>query len=954
MAQPVWVTDAGSLGTIPEGIFYQVPLLAYDPTDPLGNEIYYVLLAGQLPPGIQCNSSGLISGTPQAIASIQGVPQAVNRDTTSTFAIRAYTTKIVLGNVVIDRLADRTFALTITGQNPPQFVTPTGNVGTFYDGTPIDPIQIQISDPDPGDTTVITVASGVLPPGLSITTQGLITGYIIPVNPINDTGGFDRDFQNFDMFPFDFVRQSPNTNYQFILEVSDGKASDLRSYQIFVYSRTTLQASTTDITADDTFVDASQTPDYLPFLTNAAPSDLGTVRADNFWAYQFKGLTFGPYTIEYLEYPGVGLQLPPGTTLDPFTGWLYGYLPDLGLTEITYNFAIYLIDTDNAQVKSKPYYFSVTLSGQVETQVVWLTDYDLGSVINGSTSLLNVEAVNTGGRPLQYQLRPGAIPPTDYVPGVYNKLPQGLSLLSSGDIAGRVSFNTFALDLGTTTFDKTLRTTLIQTPQETTFDSQFTFTVNAFSSDGQISVYKTFTVKVLRVYNEPYENLYIKAMPPFPNRALINSLIQNSDIFAPADIFRSQDPNFGIATSVVYNHCFGLTSSTYELYVSSLIKNHYWKNLILGEIKTAQATDAAGNVIYEVVYSAIQDNLVNNQGISVSKQVTLPYPINAGDSTEIDTVYPNSLANMRDQVIDVVGQISNLLPLWMLSKQANGKVLGFTPAWVIAYCKPGTSGQVAYNVRTQFGQQLNLVDFEVDRYELDRLLSIHWDPIADSSQGAWVPVPAETTFDLLLHYVVVSIVNGGTGYKINDKILILGSDLGGTDVLNDVIINVQDTDATTGAITVVNYTGTAPVLARYSTSSNTNLTIGTGYKNLNVGTGLSYTVGQYISIAYDGANYMIGAVTSYSDITGNLTVFVTITQGSGAYGSWSVNETFNNITGTNIIGSGVGAEFEFTIGSGNPTTFDATSMRFEAPVDIYTNTDAFDKYLVFPRRNILV
>ena len=954
MAQPVWVTDAGSLGTIPEGIFYQVPLLAYDPTDPLGNEIYYVLLAGQLPPGIQCNSSGLISGTPQAIASIQGVPQAVNRDTTSTFAIRAYTTKIVLGNVVIDRLADRTFALTITGQNPPQFVTPTGNVGTFYDGTPIDPIQIQISDPDPGDTTIITVASGVLPPGLSITTQGLITGYIIPVNPINDTGGFDRDFQNFDMFPFDFVRQSPNTNYQFTLEVSDGKASDLRSYQIFVYSRTTLQASTTDITADDTFVDASQTPDYLPFLTNAAPSDLGTVRADNFWAYQFKGLTFGPYTIEYLEYPGVGLQLPPGTTLDPFTGWLYGYLPDLGLTEITYNFAIYLIDTDNAQVKSKPYFFSVTLSGQVETQVVWLTDYDLGSVINGSTSLLNVEAVNTGGRPLQYQLRPGAIPPTDYVPGVYNKLPQGLSLLSSGDIAGRVSFNTFALDLGTTTFDKTLRTTLIQTPQETTFDSQFTFTVNAFSSDGQISVYKTFTVKVLRVYNEPYENLYIKAMPPFPNRALINSLIQNSDIFAPADIFRSQDPNFGIATSVVYNHCFGLTSSTYELYVSSLIKNHYWKNLILGEIKTAQATDAAGNVIYEVVYSAIQDNLVNNQGISVSKQVTLPYPINAGDSTEIDTVYPNSLANMRDQVIDVVGQISNLLPLWMLSKQANGKVLGFTPAWVIAYCKPGTSGQVAYNVRTQFGQQLNLVDFEVDRYELDRLLSIHWDPIADSSQGAWVPVPAETTFDLLLHYVVVSIVNGGTGYKINDKILILGSDLGGTDVLNDVIINVQDTDATTGAITVVNYTGTAPVLARYSTSSNTNLTIGTGYKNLNVGTGLSYTVGQYISIAYDGANYMIGAVTSYSDITGNLTVFVTITQGSGAYGSWSVNETFNNITGTNIIGSGVGAEFEFTIGSGNPTTFDATSMRFEAPVDIYTNTDAFDKYLVFPRRNILV
>jgi len=883
MAQPVWVTPVGSLGTIPEGIFYQVPLIAYDPADPEGNEVYYILLAGQLPPGVQCTRTGLISGIPQAVASIQGVPLPVSRDVTSTFAVRAYTEKIVQGRAVIDRLADRTFSLTVTGQNPPVFVTPAGNVGTFYDGTPIDPIQIQTSEQDPADVTTITLISGELPPGLSISTSGLITGYVIPVNPISINGGWDRTEPNvvaWDQYPFDFVINSPNTNYQFTLEVTDGKSSDLRTYEIFVYSRTTLQASTTDITADDTFVDASQTPDYLPFLINAKPSDLGTVRADNFWAYQFQGLTFGDYIIEYLEYPGAGLQLPPGTTLDPFTGWLYGYLPDVGASEITYNFAIYLINTTDNVIKSDPYYFTVTLTGQVETQVIWLTAADLGSIINGSTSLLKVEAVNTGGRSLQYRLRPGAIPPPDYVPGVYNKLPQGLQLLPSGDIAGRVSFNTFALDLGTTTFDKEVRTSLVKSPQETTFDTQYTFTVNAYSVDGYVSVFKTFTVKVLRVYNEPYENLYIKAMPPYTGRALINQLIQNSDIFRSDLIFRPQDPNFGIATSVIYNHCFGLTSSTYELYISSLIKNHYWKNLVLGEIKTAQATDARGNVIYEVVYSAIQDDLVNSNGISVSKQVTLPYPINEGDSTEITTVYPNSLPNMRDQVIDVVGQISNLLPLWMLSKQVDGKVLGFTPAWVIAYCRPGCSGQVAYNVRTQFGQQLNLVDFEVDRYELDRLLSIHWDPIADSSSGAWVPPGAETTFDLVLHYEVDAVVNAGTGYKINDRILIAGSDLGGTDLLNSVTITVQDIDSTTGAITILNLVGTAPL--------------------------------------------------------------------------FSSGDTYTNITGTTIVGSGTGAEFDFVVGSGVATTFDKTSMRFEAPVDIYTNTDAFDKYLVFPRRNILV
>jgi len=36
------------------------------------------------------------------------------------------------------------------------------------------------------------------------------------------------------------------------------------------------------------------------------------------------------------------------------------------------------------------------------------------------------------------------------------------------------------------------------------------------------------------------------------------------------------------------------------------------------------------------------------------------------------------------------------------------------------------------------------------------------------------------------------------------------------------------------------------------------------------------------------------------------------------------------------------------------TRFDGGSMQFIAPVDMYSNTQEYDKYLVFPRRNILV
>ena len=869
MSQPQWQTAAGHLGTIPEGQFYQIQLVATDPAHPLDpTAVTYRVIAGALPLGIQCTSTGMLEGVPYTINGIDNV--------NSRFAIRAST------NTIPPRFADRTFDFTVLSQVPPVFVTPAGNVGTFYDGAPITPIQIQISDPNPGDNIVISLAVGSLPPGLSLSPTGLITGYITPLVPINQTPGFDAT--PFDQYAFDFYTNSLSTNYQFTLELNDGRETSIRTFEIYVYSRSSLTADTIEFTADNTFITADETNLYTPFLVNAEPSNLGTVRSDNFWAYQFIGLDFNDDVIEYREYPGAGLQLPPGTTLDLQTGWLYGYLPYQGAVENTYDFAITVRKAYDPQYCSDPYNFSLTLVGQVNTDVTWLTPSDLGTIINGSTSTLYVAAINSGDRVLQYRLTPGSYPTPNI--GVYNKLPQGLQLLSSGNIAGRVSFNTFALDLGTTTFDQ----------GATTFDSKFTFTVNAYSLDGLVSVFKTFSITVARVYNEPYENLYIKCMPPQNDRDLINQLIQNQDIIPVDLVYRSDDPNFGVARNVIYQHAYGLTAATYDTYVSSLRINHYWKNLVLGSIKTARALDNAGNVLYEVVYSSIIDNLVNDSGQSVSKSVTLPYPINQFDSTEIDTVYPNSLINMRDQVIDTVGQISNILPRWMLSKQANGKVLGFVPAWVICYCKPGRSGQVAYNIAEQFSDQLNRVDFEVDRYELDRLLTHNWDPVADSTYGAWVPTPAETTFDLNLHYRIgtedssyqtiasISTYNGGFGYDVGDQILVLGSDLGGEDGVNDATITVMEinegSDSAAGIITIVNVQGQAP---RFS--------------------------------------------------SGNM---------------------YNSVGGSNIIGTGSGATFDFLVASGEITTFDASSMRFEAPVDMYSSTDVYDKYLVFPRRNILV
>jgi hypothetical protein len=215
---------------------------------------------------------------------------------------------------------------------------------------------------------------------------------------------------------------------------------------------------------------------------------------------------------------------------------------------------------------------------------------------------------------------------------------------------------------------------------------------------------------------------------PDNSRTLLGTLLRNQDVIKQELLFRADDPYFGVSTDVTYSHAYGLSAETLETYVNSLKFNHYDKRLILGNVKTAQALDETGNVLYEVVYSEIIDNLKN-----VSKSV----------STEAGTVYPNSLDNMQTQVISEVAQVSARLPTWMLSKQSDGSVLGFVPAWVIAYTLPGQSSTLAYDINAYFKTQFNKLDFVADRYTIKGQFVENW----DSEDQQWYPTDS-TTFDI--------------------------------------------------------------------------------------------------------------------------------------------------------------------------------------------------------------
>lgn len=763
MEAPVWITAAGSLGVVPEGKFYRIALEAEDPDD-IGNPaaVTYSLIAGALPSGVQVNTNGTIEGIPISVADFKGVPSEVSENTESKFAIRV---------VDVDgQIADRTFTLTVSGQDKPTWITPPGRLGAWLDGSEVE-YQLLATDLDPGDIITMTLVSGSLPEGLTLSEDGLISGFAIPLKPLGITADprFDADGTSFDEFPFGFTSTSISQNYQFTVRLTDGKDIVLRTFEIFIHSHDNTTVDSDLILADSGNITADTITVRSPYITNHLDS-IGRYRHDNYFAYKFEGedpdgesiqyyMAYEPETPEASSVNNTfvtvdadtitidGLGIMAGLSIDLDTGWLHGYLPNIGLIEETYTFGIKVFKKLSTDIESLLYMQTITLYGDIDTEVVWITDADLGVINNGDISTLFIEAVHADTE-LFYRLKSGE----------NNKLPQGLQLLPSGNIIGQVSFKTFTLDSGATTFEEDFATRLGGDP--TTFDLTFRFIGEAYSLDNIVSVTKEFTILVNREYDSPHSPVYCKALPPVEDRILIDTLLSNTTVIPTDALYRADDPNFGVTDRVVYNHAYGLAPLAIEEYFAALELNHYNKSLVLGEIKTARALDDNENIIYEVVYSQIVDTYVNAAGESVPPVIPIKYPAYDNGSL-VSEVYPNSLDVMRERLIDEIGQISKVLPTWMLSKQEDGIVPGFVAAWVIAYTEPGKSKFLQYNIEEFFGTQLNLIDFEIDRYTLDSKLSEYWqssisadsilytadtaDITADVSAG-WLP-GIQTTFD---------------------------------------------------------------------------------------------------------------------------------------------------------------------------------------------------------------
>ena len=691
MPRPIWTTPSQFISTIREGEYFRFEFNAT-------NAVRYQLIAGSLPPGMQLITRANAFGN----SSIEGTSTITNLNPEEkiynySFSIRAISSD--------NQISDRGFSLAVNANKEPIIVGPVENLGTYIEGTRVD-VKIIAVDFTPADILTFSIRSGSLPTGIELQTSGRLLGYVRRLS-LSD----------------------PSTRtYNFTVEVSDGINKNLKNYSITVQKNADV--------------------DLRPVLLTE-PEEMTVAEHDNYFSFKFTGLDFDGESLTYFivntlndfdnkqetGYDTAGFddyvfdqitsEIPTGLILDPTTGWLHGRLPSL-TTPQTFKFFVGVKKTNPPNTTSEFKEFSLYVYPGVYQTLTWISPSNLGDLFNGMVSDLAVEATLTNGNAVYYRLLPYNVGDPKPI-----RLPQGIRLTESGLLIGRASFRCFTLDGGSTR---------VSDNDNTSYDETYIFNVEARNHPNPLSATiissKEFTVRVRNRNPLPYENIYIRALPDPSNRLLYQNLVNATDWLSESIVYRAEDPYFGRAQELKMLFIPGVEAPLLSTYFSSETLNHYRKQMRLDKIDYSVATDQNFNPIYEVIYATIKDDRTNEQDQSTAMEINLIgkianyYKIDGVPQTSI---YPNSFVNMRARILEKL-ELENkgVLPRWMTSVQPDGSVPGPINVIPLAYVIPGTASTAVQRLNekiknTNSLKNLSVFNFAIDRYQIDRHLSKHWD-----------------------------------------------------------------------------------------------------------------------------------------------------------------------------------------------------------------------------------
>jgi len=737
MSTPVWTTTAGKLGAINELASYSLQLEANTADS---TAVTYSIIAGSLPNGLELTSTGLLQGT----------PVEVSKRTLYTFVVRA---------TAGTKITDRTFKLDIKGADAPTFTTATGqlqlddstSVGLYWvmDGSSIS-FQMQATDTDTaaGQQLVYEVIQGALPPGVTMTKTGLISGVVELTDDerYGPQGGYAEDYDDY-VYDRTLFSKSRSVNYDFIIRVTDGASYVEQNNSIFVYTADYWRVSNTEIRADmNTIGGATLSVDFSahrrPIFKTA--SDLGTFRHDNAVVIKIDVEDVDPLLAD-LTYTIQSGSLPSGLSVDSSSGEIYGTLSRQVATETNYQFTIRanrVVATGTNVYTDQIFIMKVV--GEIDIGITFTTPSNIGTLTADIPSILSVRAISDKtDRVLSYTVTSGS-------------LPTGITLSEQGNLIGTIDQNNFT--------DSTIT---------------YTFTVTVSDQYQSQATSKEFTLNI----NIPFTTIEYGNMTghstSFVDQNLFYAIAQDPSINSPAYIYRPEDTNFGMKQSPSMLLMAGLQAQTLTAFQQQMEQNHAPKTLYFGDLKTAVAKED-GKVIYEVVYLDIKDPLENNSGESIASSVTLrdvvakpmlgprastteattdmnEYEITTNNglafstsgskvryanqlSADLDymsTLYPNAVANMRSRMKSLGHKEWTHLPLWMRTAQtSSGVPLGYVKAVPICYCMPGISALIKKRI-TDKNINFKNIHFIVDRYQISKSKITINSFIADGSSSSF-------------------------------------------------------------------------------------------------------------------------------------------------------------------------------------------------------------------------
>ena len=110
MTTLTWFTPSGFLFTATEAVSTSVSVLA------TGTSVSYKIISGSLPNGLLLSATGTIYGVPSNVIDLEN----------NKFVVRASSTGTI---------ADRTFSISVAGENDPAWVTPSDFLPVGYNNS---------------------------------------------------------------------------------------------------------------------------------------------------------------------------------------------------------------------------------------------------------------------------------------------------------------------------------------------------------------------------------------------------------------------------------------------------------------------------------------------------------------------------------------------------------------------------------------------------------------------------------------------------------------------------------------------------------------------------------------------------------------------------------------------------------------------------------------------------